>query len=71
MNAKQGYKHTDVGEIPEEWKVVKVKDLDEVITGTTPRTAVKEYWGGPYPFVTPTDISEAKCVRRTGRTVSS
>lgn len=63
-------KKTSIGEIPVDWDVVKVKDLGEVITGTTPRTAVKEYWNGSYPFVTPTDISESKYVSVTERTVS-
>ena len=63
-------KQTEIGEIPEEWEVVRVKDLGEVVTGTTPRTAIKEYWNGSYPFVTPTDISESKYVSATERTVS-
>ena len=63
-------KMTEIGEIPEEWKVVKIGDCGKVVTGTTPSTKVKDYWNGPYPFVTPTDISGAKYVFKTERRVS-
>jgi type I restriction enzyme S subunit len=41
----------------DEWKVKRVLELGEVVTGGTPRTDVDEYWGDTYPWVTPTDIS--------------
>jgi len=40
-----------------EWEVKRVLELGDVVTGGTPRTDVAEYWGGKYPWVTPTDIS--------------
>jgi len=62
-------KKTEIGEIPEDWKVVTVKDIGEVITGTTPSTLVRDYWNGDIPFVTPTDITE-KYVKNTERYIS-
>ena len=40
-----------------DWALKQVADLGEVETGGTPSTEVDEYWGGGYPWITPTDIS--------------
>lgn len=64
------FKDTEVGKIPKEWEVVTVRDLGEVITGTTPSTSVNDYWNGKYPFVTPTDFSGDRYVYATERTVT-
>ena len=64
------FKDTPIGKIPKDWGVRTVKDLGEVITGTTPRTSIEEYWNGEYPFVTPTDITENKYVINTERKVT-
>jgi len=63
-------KQTQIGKIPEDWEVVKLSDIGEIITGTTPSTKVKEYWGEGYQFVTPTDFSESKYVHTTERYVT-
>jgi len=65
MNQK--FKQTEIGKIPEDWEIVKLSGIGEIITGTTPSTKVEEYWGGDYPFVTPTDFSESKYVYKTER----
>ena len=39
------------------WEVKRVAELGEVVTGGTPRTDVGAFWGGEYPWITPTDIS--------------
>jgi type I restriction enzyme S subunit len=39
-----------------EWKEVNIGSLGEVITGNTPPTADREYYGGHYPFIKPTDM---------------
>jgi len=64
------FKQTPIGKIPKDWEIVKVKELGEVVTGTTPSTSVKEYWNGKCPFVTPADFTENKYVYRTERTVT-
>jgi len=43
-----------------DWKVRRISDLGEVITGTTPPTRNPEYFGDGYPFVTPSDLSYSK-----------
>ncbi|MEA3313226.1 MAG: restriction endonuclease subunit S [Caldisericota bacterium] len=67
---KKEFKQPGIGRIPKEWAVVKVRDVGEVITGTTPSTKITEYWGEGYPFVTPTDFSDSKYVYETERSVT-
>jgi type I restriction enzyme S subunit len=54
-----------------EWKVKTVSAIGDVITGGTPSTAVREYWGGDIPWVTPTDISDAKDIVETERKITA
>ena len=39
----------------EEWKKIKISDIGHVVTGKTPRTSIKENYGGYIPFLTPSD----------------
>ena len=39
-------------------KKVKLGDVCEIISGSTPKTEVKEYWGGEYKWITPAELSE-------------
>jgi type I restriction enzyme S subunit len=53
------FKRTEIGEIPEEWDVVKLGDLFTVVTGTTPSIKEKRYWNdGTVNWLTPTDLSQ-------------
>jgi excisionase family DNA binding protein len=36
--------------------VAKSELLGRVVTGKTPKTKVREFYDGEYPFITPTDI---------------
>ena len=64
-------KQTEIGEIPESWEVVQVGELGQVVTGNTPKTSVPEYYGGPYMFIAPGDISEPQYVTKTNKYVSA
>ena len=64
-------KQTEIGEIPESWEVVEIKEVGKVITGSTPKTSVAEYYGGPYMFISPGDISEDQYVTKTNKYVSA
>ncbi len=70
MKISKNFKQTEIGIIPSDWEVVKIGEIGEVITGTTPSTKVKEYWGEGYLFVTPTDFSNNKYVHKTERSVT-
>ncbi len=48
-------KETEVGST-EEWQVVEVGQLGEIITGTTPRTTNREFYDGKYMFISPGDM---------------
>lgn len=48
-----------IGEIPEEWRVVRLKFLyDSIKTGTTPSTQATQYFEGNFNWFTPADFSE-------------
>ena len=51
------FKETEVGIIPEEWEVLEIKEIGDVVGGGTPKTSVKEYWNGEIPWITPKDLS--------------
>jgi len=52
----------------EEWKEYLLEDVGTITTGKTPKTAVKEYFGGTIPFVTPADINTPyKYIAQTDR----
>jgi type I restriction enzyme S subunit len=38
------------------WKEVNIGSLGKVITGNTPLTSDKEFYGGSFPFIKPTDM---------------
>lgn len=48
-----GYKHTELGWIPEEWELKKFEDvLDGFSSGMTPYRAIKDYYRGDIPWIT-------------------
>lgn len=52
-----------------DWQPILISDLGRVVTGKTPPTKQQEYYDGPYPFITPTDIrGDMYC--ETARSVS-
>ncbi len=64
------FKETEIGRIPDDWDVVKLGKLSEVVTGSTPSTKEEEYWGEDIPFITPTDIGDSRTVAHTERYLS-
>lgn len=53
-----------------EWEEKKAIELGDIITGSTPRTSVIEYWGGDIPWVTPTDITSARDIYSSERLIT-
>ena len=41
----EGRRMTEIGEIPEEWAVIRIGDICKVVTGGTPSTMHPEYFG--------------------------
>ena len=61
---------SELGLIPEGWEVVSFTDIADVLSGGTPKTTVKEYWGGPIPFFTPKDASDSFYVTDTEKNIT-
>ena len=40
-----------------EWETKRVSVFGDIVTGATPSTDIDAFWGGQYPWITPTDIS--------------
>jgi type I restriction enzyme S subunit len=54
------FKDTEIGRIPKEWEVVRLKEVVEKIkAGGTPLTTNPEYWNGDIPFVKIEDITSS------------
>lgn len=56
MELMPGYKHSDVGVIPEDWKVRRIADFASVGSGGTPSRQIAAYWGGSIPWITTSQI---------------
>ncbi len=75
-NWKERYKEpppldtTDLPELPEGWVWASVRQLGEAVTGTTPSTSHREYYGGGIPFFKPTDLNAGYFVRSAGDTLA-
>ncbi len=54
-----------------EWVEKTVDNFGEVVTGSTPKTAHPEFYGGGIPFVSPADISDLRFVDETKTTLTT
>ena len=43
--------------IMSQWIECTLNDIGEIVGGSTPLTAKKEYYGGEIPWITPKDLS--------------
>ncbi len=44
--------------LPKGWKWVKIGEVAQIVSGSTPRTDVPKYWNGDILWVTPADLSK-------------
>ena len=42
------------------WETKQVSEFGDIVTGATPSTKVNAFWDGPYPWITPTDITSER-----------
>lgn len=54
----------------DEWIKMKLDNLGDIFTGSTPDTSKSELYEGKYPFVSPIDIHNNRYVKSTNKTVS-
>ena len=64
-------KQTEIGPVPESWEVVKIGFLGKVVTGTTPKTAVPEYYTPPdVDFIAPADLGQTRLIYSSEKRIS-
>lgn len=63
-------KQTEIGLIPEDWDVVFISDVSNVIGGGTPKTNVKEFWNKDVNWFTPSEIGNVKYISKSIRKIS-
>lgn len=52
------FENSELGEIPQGWRVKPISELTDVVGGSTPKTDRAEYWeGGTHHWATPKDLS--------------
>ena len=52
------------------WEVKKLKDVSEVIGGSTPKTNIEDFWNGEHYWVTPAELGENRYIYQTERTIT-
>lgn len=70
MELKAGYKKTEVGVIPEDWKIKTIDDVATVVGGGTPSTTNLLFWNGFINWFTPTEIGLNKYVFESNRKIT-
>lgn len=69
----EGYKVTEVGDIPETWEAVRLKEVGEIITGNTPPTSQRQYYDEGtegYLWASPADLGKGKFIKSTIKTLT-
>jgi len=51
---------SELGEIPNGWKIGKLGEVTEVRGGTTPSTEIADYWNGNIHWTSPKDLSNSR-----------
>lgn len=64
-------KKTEIGLIPEDWEVVKLGEIANIVSGGTPSTFNPSYWNGNIDWFTPTEVGYSKYLYASRRKISS
>ena len=62
-------KQTEVGEIPESWKLTSLEEVAKITSGGTPDRGRPDYWNGGIPWVKTGEI-RYNTIRNTDETIS-
>lgn len=54
-----------MADLPKGWVWTRLGEIGEIVTGTTPSKAGKEYYGNDYPFFKPTDLNNGFYVKKS------
>ncbi len=52
------------------WKKTTIGNMGEIVTGSTPSTSRRDFYGGDFMFVSPADISDSRFVEETKTTLT-
>ena len=62
---------SELGKIPQGWKVGNYTDIVEIKGGGTPKTGIQEYWDGTIPFFSPKDVGASCFVLDTEKHITA
>ena len=62
---------SELGKIPQGWKVGNYTDIVEIKGGVTPKTGIQEYWNGTIPFFSPKDVGASCFVLDTEKHITA
>lgn len=62
---------SELGKIPQGWKVGNYTDIVEIKSGGTPKTGIPEYWNGKIPFFSPKDVGVSCFVLDTEKHITT
>ena len=60
-------KNSELGEIPEDWEVVKIGEFTDCTAGGTPSTEIPEYWNGDIPWMSSGELHLKQVYDVSGR----
>jgi type I restriction enzyme S subunit len=63
------YKETEIGLLPEDWRVVRLGDVVETYSGGTPKRDRKNYWNGNIPWAKSGELGDSK-IREVGESIT-
>ena len=69
-NRYEKYKDSEIawiGEIPEHWEMLKIKNAFYIVSGATPKTDNSAYWDGEIIWITPADYKTEDRVIKSGK----
>ena len=58
------------GKIPDGWRLCRLGDIGEIVTGNTPTKDIAEYYGGNIPFYKPADLEEGRFIKNASDNLS-
>lgn len=62
---------SELGKIPQGWKIGNYTDIVEIKGGGTPKTGIQEYWNGTIPFFSPKDVGASCFVLDTEKHITA
>jgi type I restriction enzyme S subunit len=72
MEIKPGYKITEVGVIPEDWKYLSIAEVATLESGHTPSKKRPAYWGGDVQWISlhDTEVLAANVIHKTAKAIT-